>query len=301
MLFRSNTVRSPGSTFKVLAAFAPALDGAGQTLATVYNDAPFNYINGTPVNNWYKTGYRGINSIREGIRESMNIVAVKTLTVIGPQLGYDYLVNFGFTSLVEREEINGEIFSDIQQSAALGGLTHGVTPYELNAAYASIANMGTYVEPKLYSRVTDANGNVILDNTTPKTRQVIKETTAYLLTSAMVDVVTTGTGASVRFDREMAIAGKTGTSTDTVDVWFSGFTPYYTCTVWAGYDNNVGMKTKGAENESNISKTLWRKVMSRVHENLPKEGFTTPQGIVRAQVCSQSGLLPIPEIGRAHV
>ncbi len=290
----TNTVRSPGSTFKVLAAFAPALDGAGQTLATVYNDAPFNYINGTPVNNWYKTGYRGINSIREGIRESMNIVAVKTLTVIGPQLGYDYLVNFGFTSLVEREEINGEIFSDIQQSAALGGLTHGVTPYELNAAYASIANMGTYVEPKLYSRVTDANGNMILDNTTPKTRQVIKETTAYLLTSAMVDVVTTGTGASVRFDREMAIAGKTGTSTDTVDVWFSGFTPYYTCTVWAGYDNNVGMKTRGAENESNISKTLWRKVMSRVHENLPKEGFTTPQGIVRAQVCSQSGLLPIP-------
>ena len=106
----------------------------------------------------------------------MNIIAVKTLTIITPQLGFDYLKNFGFTTVVDRKEVtvNGEtqIFSDIQQSLALGGLTDGVTNEELNAAYAAIANGGTYIKPKLYTKVVDHDGNVILDNTLPDSRQV---------------------------------------------------------------------------------------------------------------------------------
>lgn len=289
----TDALRSPGSTFKVLSSFAPALDSAGKTLATVYNDAPFNYADGTPVNNWYKTGYRGIQSIREAIRESLNIIAVKNQTVVTPQLGYDYLLNFGFTTLTDGVIINGKNYTDVNQTIALGGLTYGVSPYELNAAYAAIANQGLYVEPKLYTRVTDPDGNVILDNTNPKSRQVIKETTAFLLTDAMVDVVTTGTGARARFDG-MAIAGKTGTSTDYHDVWFSGYTPYYTATVWTGYDNNVGMSTSSKNNESNISKTMWKAVMKRIHENLPNTQFPTPTGIVQAEICTQSGKLPVP-------
>lgn len=290
------STRSPGSTFKVLAAFAPALDSAGQTLATVYNDAPFNYDDGTPVKNWYTTGYRGINSIREAIRESMNIVAVKTQTVITPQLGYDYLLNFGFTTLTDGVVKNGKVFTDIRQPIALGGLTNGVTPLELNAGYATIANLGTYVQPKLYKRVLDSDGNVILDNTVPVTRRVLKETTAFLLTDAMKDVVKGGgTGASTNFGN-MAIAGKTGTSTKYVDVWFAGFTPYYTCTVWTGYDNNVSLNTSKDKkyNESNLSKVLWKAVMKRVHEELPVEQFAIPQGLVQATICTQSGLLAIP-------
>ena len=287
--------RSPGSTFKVLAAFAPALDSVGQTLATVYNDAPFNYDDGTPVKNWYKTGYRGINSIREAIRQSMNIIAVKTETVITPQLGYDYLLNFGFTTLTDGVVINGKTYTDVNQTLALGGLTYGVTPYEMNAAYAAIANLGTYAEPKLYTKVVDSDGNVILDNTIPTTRQVLKETTAFLLTNAMQDVVTSaGTAAVVNFNRGMAIAGKTGTSTDSKDVWFAGYTPYYTCTVWTGYDNSIGMSSSKTNNETSISKTLWKAVMSRIHESLPNEQFPVPEGLVQAQVCSKSGLLPIP-------
>jgi len=289
--------RSPGSTFKILAAYAPALDSMGQTLATPYLDAPFNYSNGTPVNNWYKTGYRGINSIREGIRESLNIVAVKTITTVGPQLGYNYLLNFGFTTLTDGVVIGNKFYTDVNQTLALGGLTYGVTPYELNAAYAAIANHGNYVEPKLYTKVTDPDGNIILDNTKPKSSQVIKETTAYLLTDAMVDVVKGGgTGASCNFDSGMAIAGKTGTSTDYRDVWFAGYTPYYTCSVWAGYDNNVSLRTSNPNKESDVAKDLWRAVMKRIHENLPKEQFTTPQGIVKAEVCSVSGMLPIPGV-----
>ncbi|MCM1267298.1 MAG: PBP1A family penicillin-binding protein, partial [Bacteroidales bacterium] len=284
----TDTMRQPGSTFKVVAAYAPALDSAGLTLATVMNDAPFNYATGRPVANWYGEEYRGLSSLRDGIRDSMNIVAVKTLTQITPQLGFDYLKSFGFTTLVEREEIGGEIFSDIQQTTALGGLTLGVTNEELNAAYACIANHGTYIKPKLYTKVVDHDGNIILDNTMPQAKQVIKETTAYLLTDAMVDVVTSGTGGAVNFGN-MAIAGKTGTTSQNNDVWFAGFTPYYTATVWTGYDNNV--KLRG--DETNLSKKLWRAVMSQIHEELPSESFTIPSGIVTATVCSRSGKLPV--------
>nr|WP_296457860.1 transglycosylase domain-containing protein [uncultured Acetatifactor sp.] len=294
--------RSPGSTFKVLAAFAPALDSAGQTLATPYLDAPFNFSDGTPCRNWY-SGYRGINSIRDGIRESLNIVAAKTETVITPQLGYDYLVNFGFTTLTDgvwlRDSTGEERFyTDVNQTLALGGLTYGATPLELTAGYAAIANMGAYIEPKLYTRVTNTDGDILLDNTNPTSRQVIKETTAFLLTDAMVDVIrgAGGTGTSCNFSSTMAIAGKTGTSTDYNDVWFAGFTPYYTCSVWSGYDNNVHMRTERPGREVDLSKTLWTVIMKRVHENLPDEKFTTPQGIVRAEVCTMSGLQPIPGV-----
>ena len=282
--------RQPGSTFKVLAAYAPALDTGQLTLASVYNDAPFNYDSGTPVSNWYSTGYRGVNTVRTAIKDSMNIIAVKALTQITPQLGYDYLLNFGFTTLESAKEVNGKIYSDITQPLALGGITNGVTNMELNAAYATIANNGTYIKPKLYTKVVDHDGNVILDNTTPETHQVIQETTAYLLTSALVVVVTFGTGGSVNFGG-MPIAGKTGTTSDYNDVWFSGYTPYYTATTWSGYDNNTKLSTTA---EKNLAKTMWRAVMSQIHEELPSKSFNVPSGIVTATVCSRSGKLPIP-------
>lgn len=287
----TNTVRQPGSTFKVLSTYAPALDSAGLTLATTYNDAPYNYANGRPVNNWYKDGYKGLCSLRYGIEQSLNIVTVKALTQITPQLGFDYLENFGFTTLVERKVgADGKIYSDIQQPMALGGLTDGVTNMELNAGYATIANNGLYVKPTLYTKIVDHDGNVLLDNTQPETRQVLKETTAFLLTDAMVDVVTKGTGARVNFGN-MSIAGKTGTTTKDVDAWFSGFTPYYTATTWAGYDNNASLATPS---ERALAKTLWRSVMAQIHADLPNKPFDKPAGIVAATVCAKSGKLPIP-------
>lgn len=286
----SNTTRQPGSTFKVVSTYAPALDSAGLTLADVQNDAPYNYAGGRPVKNWWGSNYRGLLSLRYGIAQSANIVAVKTLTQISPQLGFDYLQNFGFSTLVDkRVEKDGTIVSDIGQPLALGGITDGVTNLELNAAYAAIANKGTYIKPKLYTKIIDHDGNVLIDNTTPESTQVIKESTAWLLTNAMVDVVTSGTGGSVNFGN-MAIAGKTGTTSDYKDVWFSGFTPYYTATTWTGYDNNVSMKSS---KEKNLSKTMWKAVMSRIHENLEYQSFPMAGGIVTASICSKSGRLPI--------
>ncbi|MDE7200994.1 MAG: transglycosylase domain-containing protein [Lachnospiraceae bacterium] len=286
----TNTTRQPGSTFKVVSTYAPALDSAGLTLADVQNDAPFSYSGGRPVRNWWGSNYRGLLSLRYGIAQSANVVTVKTLTQISPQLGFDYLLNFGFTTLVEkRVEKDGSIMSDIGQPLALGGITDGVTNMELNAAYAAIANQGTYIKPKLYTKILDHDGNVLIDNTAPESTQVIKQSTAWLLTSAMVDVVTTGTGGSVNFGN-MAIAGKTGTTSDYKDVWFSGYTPYYTATTWTGYDNNVSMKTSA---EKNLSKTMWKKVMSKIHENLEYKSFPMANGIVTASICSKSGRLPI--------
>lgn len=282
--------RQPGSTFKVLSTYAPALDAAGLSLATVQNDAPYTYADGKPVSNWYgKNTYWGIQSLRDGIRESMNIVTVKTLTQITPQLGFDYLINFGFTTLETGKVINGKVYSDIQQSLALGGITYGVTNLELNAAYATIANQGTYIKPKLYTKVIDHDGNVVLDNTIPISHQVLKQSTAWLLTSAMKDVVTSGTGTRCRLDN-VTVAGKTGTTSDYNDVWFSGFTPYYTATAWAGYDHDAKLKSDA---EHNLAKTMWKQVMSRVHEGMEDKPFPTPSGIVTATVCSRSGKLPI--------
>ncbi|MBQ8527850.1 MAG: PBP1A family penicillin-binding protein [Lachnospiraceae bacterium] len=298
----TDTMRQPGSTFKVLAAFAPALDSAGMTLASVQNDAPYTYEDGTPVNNWYGEAYKGICSLRYGIEQSLNIVTVKTLTQITPQLGFDYLQEFGFTTLVEKRTVDTadgpKIFTDITQSLALGGVTDGVTNMELNAAYAAIANGGAYIKPTLFTKILDHDGNVLIDNTVPTTRQVIKESTAYLLTDAMVDVVTKGTGGAVNFGGNIAIAGKTGTTSDNKDVWFAGYSPYYTATTWTGYDNNVKMRSSA---ETSLSKAMWRKVMSQIHENLPAASFTKPSGIVTATICSKSGKLPIAGICDAYL
>ena len=287
----TNCYRQPGSTFKVVSTYAPALDAAGLTLASVQNDAPFSYAGGKPVANWYgKNSYRGICSLRDGIRDSLNVVTVKTLTQITPQLGYDYLLNFGFTTLVDHETIGGVVFSDIQQSLALGGITKGVYNIELNAAYAAIANEGLYIKPKLYTKVEDHDGNIILDNMEPDSHQVITPQTAFLLTDAMEDVVSDGTGTACNFapaiTNKISIAGKTGTTSDYNDVWFSGYTPYYTATTWAGFDNNAKLSSKP---EKNLAKTMWRKVMEQIHMDLPEASFTMPDGIVTGTVCRRSG------------
>ena len=285
----TQSTRQPGSCFKVLAAFAPAIDACDKTLATTYNDAPFNYYNGTPVSNWYgKDTYYGLCSLRYGIYWSLNVVAVKTITEITPELGYEYLLNFGFTTLNDSKVVGDQIYTDIGQPLALGGITDGILNIEITAAYASIANMGIYNEPLLYTYIEDADSNIILDNRgTSESRRVLKETTCFLLTDAMKDCVSIGTGTRAKFSG-MSIAGKTGTTSDSKDIWFCGYTPYYTASCWTGYDNNVEL----TDSESRVGQILWKAVMERVHEELPDIGFEVPEGIVKCEVCSKSGLLP---------
>lgn len=275
----TKTTRQPGSTFKIIACYAPALDAGGMTLASVEDDAPFTV--GSKTYNNYDHTYKGFTNLRTAITRSMNIVTVKTLQDIGVDLGYQYAEDFGFTTLDENDKNLG---------ISLGGLTKGVTNLELTSAYAAIANQGEYIAPSFYTQVLDHDGNVILDNTKTKERhRVVKEETAWLLTDAMKDVMTAGTGTRAYFGSGMVQAGKSGTTTSNRDALFAGFTPYYTCVVWGGYDDNS--KQMGGAGTS-YPKNLWRSVMKRVHENLESKDFEKPKGITQATVCSKSGLLP---------
>ena len=266
----TDTTRQPGSTFKIVSTYAPALNEKGMTLATTFEDEPYEYPDGSPVNNATRS-YNGTTTIRTAIQNSINVVAVKCLEKVTPDLGLKYLDNFGFTTLAHGTEAdkdaNGNVWSDANLATALGGITRGVTNVELCASYAAIANGGNYIKPIYYTKILDHNGNVLIENTAAE-RSVIKESTAFLLTSAMEDVVKQGTGTACQLDN-MPVAGKTGTTEAYNDLWFVGYTPYYTCAVWSGYDNNE----KLPDYARNFHKALWKKVMTRIHEGLPSKEF----------------------------
>ena len=285
----TDTTRQPGSTFKIVSTYAPALNEKGMTLATTFEDEPYEYPDGSPVNNATRS-YNGTTTIRTAIQNSINVVAVKCLEKVTPELGLKYLDNFGFTTLAHGTEAdkdaNGNIWSDANLATALGGITRGVTNVELCASYAAIANNGNYIKPIYYTKILDHNGNVLIENTAAE-RSVIKESTAFLLTSAMEDVVKQGTGTACQLDN-MPVAGKTGTTEAYNDLWFVGYTPYYTCAVWSGYDNNE----KLPDYARNFHKALWKKVMTRIHEGLSSKEFEKPASVEKLSVCEETGLLP---------
>ncbi len=290
----SDAYRNPGSTFKIVAAYAPAFEALGYGPGTVQYDGPFAYNEGGRqgrlVRNWGNSGYRGWTTLREGITRSMNVMAVKTITDVTPTVAVnDYLLKFGFTSLVTEGAM-----ADYNQSAALGGLTNGVSNLELTAAYAAIANGGAYIRPRLYTKVVDNDGNTILDNQ-PEPSQVISAQNAWLLIDCMKDVVNGagGTGGRARIDG-MTTAGKTGTTSDDMDVWFEGMTPYYTAGIWVGYDNN-GYKHELNSAEINFHKNLWATVMKHIHDSkgLENKDFEKPSGIVQCVICTKSGKLAV--------
>ena len=283
--------RQVGSTFKVLASFLPAIDAAGLTLASVQDDSPFFYPQTTKeVYNWYNTGFRGLQTIRKGISSSLNIVAVRTLQQIGAPLGYSYLEKLGFSTLVKSKKMDdGTFYSDINLAIALGGLTDGVYNVELNAAYASIANKGVYNTPIMYTEIRDHDGNLLISKKT-KSTQVMKTSTAWLLTDAMEDTITNGTGSRLAFKNyKMHLAGKTGTASKNNDLWFVGYSPYYTAAVWTGFDHNFEQKDKSYQQD------LWRNIMEEIHTTLelPDKEFEMPDSIVKANICTKCGKLAV--------
>ena len=267
----------PGSTFKILSAYGPALDLGKITLATVIKDEPFNYSDGTPLQNSDLT-YHGDVTVRQAIINSINIPAVKVLTELTPKVGFDYLKKLGFSKLSEEY--------DVIQPLALGGITYGVSDLELTAAYAAIADGGQYRKPVFYTKVTDSKGNVLIDNTENKATQVFKASTASLLTNAMEDVLEKGTGVAARLDN-MHAAGKTGTTNEAKDLVFAGFTPYYTAAIWATYDTHAEFP----ESDREFHKRLWAKVMNEIHEGLADMDFETSATVQEATICTKTGLL----------
>lgn len=282
--------RQPGSTFKIVAAYLPLIDTGLGCLATPFKDEPTVYANGSPLRN-YDGNYRGNTTVREGIQMSINVMAVKAITKVTPEVAYDYLIDLGFTTLADNEPgADGAILTDKTQSAALGGLSKGVTTYEMTAAYACIANNGVYTKPVLYSKVVDHDGNVIIDNTTPTTHRVIRATTAFQLIQAMKSVVNSGTGTPARMQSGVTCAGKTGTTSSNYDLWFCGMTPYYTASIWMGYDSNINMGSL------NTHKYMWRSIMDQIAIMEGQDtslDFERPEGISSITLCQISGKIPI--------
>ncbi|MCI9594416.1 MAG: penicillin-binding protein [Lachnospiraceae bacterium] len=291
----TNTPRQPGSTFKVVSAFAPALDACGATLGTVYYDTPYTIRNKT-FRNWYGESYLGYSSIRDGIIYSMNIVAVRCMMETGsPQLGVEYAQNLGITTLSNK---------DLNPATSLGGLNLGVTNLDLTTAFATIANGGNYIKPKFFTKILDHNGKVLIQAET-ESRRVLKDSTAFLLTDAMaasmqsnrkfsrsgVNINSTSTSAALP---NMSCAGKSGTTTAYNDIWFVGYTPYYTAGVWGGCDNNQKLRGGSSYNGgTSFHKTIWKNIMTRVHENLPDPGFAIPESIETSVICRKSGKLAV--------
>ncbi len=278
--------RQPGSCFKPLAAYGPGMDSCGKTLATVIKDEPYTLRNGKVLRN-ANGRYGGDTTIRKAITWSNNVCAVKLSDEITQQLGFEYCEKFGISTLVKSKTTEAGVFSDLDnQTLALGGLTDGVYNYEICAAYATIANGGVYNSPTLYTKILDHDGNVLLEGI-GETRTVIKDSTAALLTSAMQDVVNAGTGSRAQLPN-MPVAGKTGTTSDNKDIWFCAYTPYYTCAVWSGYDDNKELTNTVYHLQ------LWKSIMSRIHANLERKEFTMPPSVEQKTVCSISGMLAVP-------
>ncbi|MGN0967687.1 MAG: transglycosylase domain-containing protein [Oscillospiraceae bacterium] len=286
----TDTIRPPGSSIKPLAVYAPALDMGLITPATVFDDTPID-LNGDA---WPKNSYgyyKGLTTVHEALEDSVNTIAVKVLRdLVTPNLSYQFLEErFGITSLEPGRTVNGEVKTDNALAPlALGGLTDGVSTYEMAAAYATFANNGMYKEPRTYLKVTavDTNGKetVLLENTSTS-EAVLKESTVYYMNTMLQNVIKNGTGHDANFSG-MTIAGKTGTTTSNNDKWFVGYSPYYTAAVWVGYDQQERIPSN-----SYLAAQLWRKVMEPLHANLENTSFKTPDNLVTQTICLDSGMI----------
>ena len=288
---------SPGSSIKPLAVYGPALALGVITPGSAYEDSPFMKLNGSdwPLNDNRK--YSGWMLVNNGVAQSLNTISVKVLADVTPEKAFHFArEKFGLSSLIEHEERNGKSFTDMDYAPlGMGQLTHGVTVREMATAYASFPNGGVYRKARTYTRVEDAEGNLILDNT-QESHEAMNAHAAWYMVYMLRYACQYGTGTAAQFG-SVPIAGKTGTSSNNRDRWFSGFTPRYTASVWCGYDNPEEVRLVGSTNPSVI---LWRSFMSKLMEGMSSEeigDFVRPddESFVSVQVCSQTGMLAGPK------
>ncbi|MBP3313564.1 MAG: transglycosylase domain-containing protein [Oscillospiraceae bacterium] len=280
---------SPGSVIKPLTVYSPALDLGMITPISVIDDTPlyFNGDVGYPKNQ--NNTYRGLVSVNYAVAQSLNTVAAKLVDRMGPAYSYTFAKDkLGLSTLVANVEIAGKVFTDADLAPmAMGNLTHGVTVRALTNAYATIANDGNFRTARTYTKVTDADGVVVLDNR-QEAYTAIKSSSAWYMTSMMIDATQTGTATPAKLDG-IEVAAKTGTTSSSKDRWFAAFTPYYTGVVWCGFDAPEEVILVGSY--TNPALTMWKSVMTGIHEDLPDQKFDRPAALVQCTYCVDSGLL----------
>ncbi len=283
---------SPGSTIKPLSVYAPALDLGIITPVSVYDDTPHRFTDDEKNNRWPKNSdnvYRGLMSIDQAVGLSVNTIPVKLVAQMGPEYCYTFAKEkMGLDTLVSEWTIGEKTYTDVDLAPlAMGGLTRGVTVQAMAEAYASFPNDGEYRTARTYTKVVDAAGNVVLENEQER-HQAIKPQSAWYITHMLENAVQTGTGTGAQLEN-MAVAGKTGTTTSNYDRWFCGYTPYYTAAVWCGYDNPEEIRLPSGT--PNPAVTLWHDVFAEIHSTLSKRSFSTPSNVISCQICQDSGLL----------
>ena len=274
----ATSARQCGSAIKPVSVYAPALDDGTINGASAIDDYPVMVLNGSAYPKNSNGRYMGLTPLHTAIARSTNTCAVRVVQEYGTGRSYDFMTSkLGFTTLT---------YQDSQQvgNMGLGGLDRGVTTEEMAAAFGAFTNQGVYTAPRTFIRVEDSDGNVVLENEA-ESSVAMKDTTAALMNSLLQEVVNGGTGYEGRISG-MHVAGKTGTTNNDQDRYFVGYTPYYSCAVWVGYVHNQRIVASG-----NPAASMWQKVMSRIHADLPDKDFFSCSGLTYVKVCADSGLL----------
>ena len=303
---RADSPRQPGSSIKPIGVYGPALQSAVDALtgpniqfstppdertfgdfwtaASAINDAPMYLPDGTRwPRNWYNS-FRGFSSMRTALEESRNVPAVKVFNEIGPYIASDFMQRIGITSVITEGNVN-----DMNPAAlALGGMTHGISPLEMAGAFACFINEGVYTEPISFTRIYSSSGYILIDRT-PHRSQAMDPGVAFIMADILRTNVVSGTNRQAAIGIQ-PVGGKTGTTNDQFDIWFVGFTPYLTASLWVGNDVNIPL-SRG----SVAASTLWSRIMRQVseHEGSPPGRFpSAPANVFSMSVDSLTGGLP---------
>ena len=265
----TDTTRPPGSSIKPIAVYGPAVEYGLNSPSTLVLVADGSHIKLKGVSgDWFPKNspnqYDGIMTIKDALRDSKNTVSVQIMDKLTPAASLDFLRNrLGVTSLIDEDADYAAL--------ALGQPHYGITVREMAQAYCALANDGTFTKSRTYTVVKDRSGNVVLDNQ-PVTQTAFSTETARTMTYMLNYAATYGTGHESRLSN-MPVAGKTGTTSDNKDRWFCGYTPYYTCAVWTGYDTPEKMRFSG-----NPAAQIWQKIMEDIHKDLKYKEFKISTG-----------------------
>jgi penicillin-binding protein 1A len=302
---RATSTRQPGSSIKPISVYAPALQysvdalNSGTTLsfkdstgvaslfgdyftaASVLDDTPLTIQGKVWPKNWY-AGYKGLYTLRTSVEQSVNVNAVRVFQQLGVQKSLAFLKKVGVSSVVESGDSN-----DMNAAAlALGGMTNGISPLEMSAAYSAFVNDGKYSEPIAFTKVTNKRGEVLIENTT-NTTQAMDSGVAFIMRDILLTTVSNGLGSRASINAQ-PVGGKTGTTTDNYDAWFVGFTPQYSAAVWIGNDINIELSQGSAS-----AAKLWSKIMGQVCSSIPRASYhAAPSNVISVTIDTKSGKLP---------
>lgn len=291
--YATQAYRSNGSTIKPLLDYAPAMETGKLQPGSMLMDAPLTVNNWKPAN--YSNSFRGPVSVREALKDSLNIPAARAFLRMNPYEATAYLEKMGITSLIHGSD-------RFNVSMSLGALTRGVTVEENTNAFVTFANGGKFVDAYLIEKITTHDGKVIYEHK-PKSVPVFSPQTAYLTIDMMRDVIKSGTASRIprylKFTADWA--GKTGTSQDWHDSWFIASNPNITFGIWTGFEKPMSLDRR---NYNERTQRLWALLMNAAYEVkpelvAPEKRFLMPRGIVKRKICSITGSLPSKTCERA--